>query len=111
MARKNCKMTDEERAMHDRAVRLRKMTDRQLCETMDRQHSNGIDEGVRLAAEQAAAKQETREDDKHIVERFIAYLEGKVGSGNQIGRGTIMKLRNELSWAVDEGVIGGTANG
>ena len=40
--KKNCRMTDEERAVHDRAVSLRKMTDQQLCETMDRQHSKGI---------------------------------------------------------------------
>ena len=75
MAKKNCRMTDDERAIHDRAVSLRKMTDRQLCDTMDRQHSTGIDEGIRLAAENNA-KQKT---DREVVERFIGYLESKVG--------------------------------
>lgn len=103
MAKKNCRMTDDERAIHDRAVSLRKMTDRQLCDTMDRQHSTGIDEGIRLAAENNA-KQKT---DREVVERFIGYLEGKVGNGNGIGGGTTYRLYKELDAAVADGVLGG----
>ena len=33
--KKNCRRTDEERAVHDRATRLRKMTDAQLCDFID----------------------------------------------------------------------------
>ncbi|MCL2215423.1 MAG: hypothetical protein FWB91_00250 [Defluviitaleaceae bacterium] len=36
MAKRNCRRTPEERAIHDRAVTLRKMTDRQLVEYADR---------------------------------------------------------------------------
>lgn len=103
MAKKNCRMTDDERAIHDRAVSLRKMTDRQLCDTMDRRHSTGIDEGIRLAAENNA-KQKT---DREVVERFIGYLESKVGTGNGIGGGTTYRLYKELDAAVADGILGG----
>lgn len=103
MARKNCRMTDEERALHDRAVSLRKMTDRQLCDTMDRQHSNGIDEGIRMAKEENAKKK----NDREVVERFIGYLEEKVGSGNGIGKGTTYRLHKEVENAVADGILGG----
>lgn len=101
--KKNCRMTDEERAIHDRAVSLRKMTDQQLCETMDRQHSTGIDEGMRLAKEENAK----RRTDREVVERFITYLEGKVGSGNGIGGGTTYRLHKEIDNAIADGVLGG----
>lgn len=32
MKKKNCRMTDLERAQHARAVQFRKMTDAQICE-------------------------------------------------------------------------------
>jgi hypothetical protein len=70
---------------------------------MDRQHSTGIDEGIRLAAENNA-KQKT---DREVVERFIGYLEGKVGTGNGIGGGTTYRLYKELDAAVADGVLGG----
>ena len=105
MAKKNCRMTDEERAMHDRAVRIRKMTDQQICEFVDRQHSAGIDEGIRLAQE---STEKTR-DDAALINTFIDYLENKTGSGNGIGGGTIYRLRKEVANAVADGIIGGTA--
>lgn len=103
MARKNWKMTEAERAMHDRAVSLRKMTDKQLCETMDRQHSTGIDEGLAMAKEEL--KKATR-DDTAVVKSFIDYLESKVGCGNGIGNGTIIRLNKEVENAVKDGVLG-----
>lgn len=103
MAKKNCRMTDNERAIHDRAVSLRKMTDQQLCEAMDRQHSSGIDEGIRIAAE----NNDRRKNDREVVERFIGYLESKVGTGNGIGGGTVYRLYKELNNAIDEKAIGG----
>lgn len=99
MAKKNCRMTDEERAVHDRAVSLRKMTDKQLCDAMDRQYSNGIDEGIKLAKTGSA----TKKNDREVVERFIRYLEGKVGSGNGIGGGTTIRLRKEIENAIADG--------
>ena len=103
MAKRNCRMTEAERAIHDRAVSLRKMTDQQLCDTVDRQHSLGIDEGIRIAGENA--KKST--DEKAVVERFIDYLEGKVGSGNGLGGGSIYRLKKELTHACADGIIGG----
>ena len=105
MAKKNCRMTEEERAMHDRAVRIRKKTDQQICEFVDRQHSVGIDEGIRLAHETA----ENTRDDAALINKFIDYLENKKGSGNGIGGGTIYRLRKEIANAVADGIIGGTA--
>ncbi len=35
MAKRNCRMTPEERSTHERAVRLRKMTDAQLVAAFD----------------------------------------------------------------------------
>lgn len=35
MKKKNCRMTDLERAQHARAVQFRKMTDAQICEYLD----------------------------------------------------------------------------
>ena len=35
MKKKNCRKTGLEREQHDRAVRIRKMTDAQLCEYID----------------------------------------------------------------------------
>ncbi|MCD8308920.1 MAG: hypothetical protein LUD19_03615 [Clostridia bacterium] len=99
MAKKNYLKTPEERAIHDRAVSLRKMTDQQLCETMDRQYSLGVDEGVRMAAANARKKSTERE----TVNGFINYLEGKVGSGNRIGGGTIYALRKEMAIAYPDG--------
>lgn len=35
MKKKNCRMTDLERAQYARAVQFRKMTDAQICEYLD----------------------------------------------------------------------------
>lgn len=101
--KKNCRMTEEERAVHDRAVRLRKMTDQQLCDFVDRQHSLGIDEGIRLSKESVK-----RRDDAELIGKFVDYLEEKKGSGNGIGGGIIYRLRKEIQSAVTDGIIGGT---
>lgn len=103
MARKNCRMTKEERAIHDRAVSIRKMTDKQICDFVDRQHSIGMDEGLRLAKEQ----NKVNRGEATLVEKFITYLEEKKGSGNGIGGGTIYRLRKEVDNAVADGILGG----
>ena len=41
------------------------------------------------------------------MERFIGYLESKVGTGNGIGGGTTYRLYKELDAAVADGVLGG----
>ena len=35
MKKHSCRMTDTEKEMHDRAVKIRKMTDEQLCNYID----------------------------------------------------------------------------
>ena len=103
MANKNSKMSEHERAVHNRAVSLRKMTDQQLCDTMDRQHSAGIDEGLAMAKDEL---KKAKRDDTAVVKSFIEYLDGKVGCGNGIGNGTIIRLKKEVENAVKDGVLG-----
>ncbi len=104
MAKKNCRMTEAERAIHDRAVSIRKMTDRQICEFVDRQYSNGMGEGIKVAKQDAKATKNEAE----AITKFIEYLTGKVGTGNGIGNGTIYRLKKELQAAVTDEIIRGT---
>ncbi len=103
MAKKNCRMTEAERAIHDRAVSIRKMTDKQICEFVDRQYSNGMDEGIKVAKQDA----EAAKNEAEAITKFIEHLAGKVGTGNGIGNGTIYRLNKELQTAVSDGIIGG----
>lgn len=43
MAKKSCRRTAEESVMHDRAVKIRKMTDAQLCEYLENLKRNKVD--------------------------------------------------------------------
>ena len=103
MAKKrNCRMTDEEKKMHERAIKLRKMTDAQLCEFVDRTYGRGMEEGARLAQVKVQAAPANGVD---YVKRFIDYLTEKTGSGNRIGRGTILQLNRELEKAINGGLF------
>jgi hypothetical protein len=98
------------KATHARAVSYRKMTDEQLCAEFDAQYNKGRSEGMNegaLLAQQAAAKPQNEEA---VIAKFIDWLEGRTGSGNGIGGGTIFKLRKELANAVSVKVIGGGAS-
>lgn len=101
MGKKNSKMTEEERAMHDRAVRIRKMTDEQLCEFIDHTYGKGMEEGTRIAG----GKMPEFPSPDEVVRKFIDYLEARVGSGNRIGRGTLLYLTRELDNAIAEGIL------
>ena len=35
MKKRNCRMTDQERERHERATKIRKMTDDQICDLLD----------------------------------------------------------------------------
>lgn len=94
MKKRACRMTEEEKAMHDRAVKLKKMTDAQLCEFIDHTYGKGMEEGTKLAQLQERPKEVTDRTDQ--VQKFIEYLERRTGSGNRIGRGTILQLNREL---------------
>lgn len=101
--KKNCRRTDEERAIHDRATRLRKMTDAQLCAFVDSTYGKGMEEGAKLADQQVAAVQPTEEGAR----LFVKFLEGRTGSGNRIGKGTVLYITKELENAIAAGVFGG----
>jgi len=88
MKKKSCRMTEDERQKHERAVKLRKMTDEQLCDYIDK---------IIESAE--------KEKEKHIcpsVSDFIRHLANKAGTGNGIGQSTVNKIRN---FAVEEGFM------
>ena len=106
MSKKNFRMNNAERAIHDRAVSLRKMTDQALCDYMDRQRKEGMDAGLALA-NQPGRESFVPDSERAAVDRFIDYLDGKRGSGNGIGGGTIYRLRNEADRAERDGILAG----
>ena len=88
MAKRNCRRTEQERTIHERAVALRKMTDEQLVGHVDRQYTAGIDTG-RIGIE--LTQQETGE-------KILAAISEVKG----IGAATITKIR-----AVIQEITGG----
>lgn len=105
--KRSCRMTEEEKAIRNRAVSIREMTDVQICEFIDRTYGKGMEEGARLAQSQAKAKPE---DAIANVRKFIDYLTEKTGSGNRIGKGTILQLNRELENAIKSGLFSGEVN-
>ena len=87
MKKKNCRMTDLERAPHDR-----KMTDAQICEYLD-----GLLEREREARSTAPAPSK-----EEIVNEFLDTLSIRTTSGLRVSDATIRKIR---SIAVDRGFI------
>ena len=77
--KRNCRRTPDELRQHETAVKVRKMTDQQLCEYID-----GL--SVSLPS----------------VEDFFRCLDKQAGSGSGISTGTICKLRKI---AVKEGFL------
>ena len=87
--------------MHDRAVSIRKMTDAQICEFIDHTYQRGVAEGAELAASSSTQAA----DGGASARKFITFLEGRVGSGNRIGKGTILYLSRELEAAQAAGLF------
>ena len=102
MKKKNCRKTEEEKTVHDRAVRIRKMTDAQLCDFIDHTYQRGVEEGAELASTNST---QATGDGGASARKFIAFLEGRVGSGNRIGKGTILYLSRELEAAQAAGLF------
>lgn len=75
----NCRRTPDELRQHETAVKIRKMTDQQLCEFIDRLSIS-----------------------RPSVEDFFRCLDKQAGSGSGISTGTIHKLRKI---AVKEGFL------
>ena len=79
--KRNCRRTPDELRQHEIAVKIRKMTDQQLCE-----YINGLSA------------------DRPRVEDFLRRLDELSGTGNGIGRVTVNKLRRI---AIKEGFLEG----
>jgi len=79
MKKRNCRMTEEEKMVHERAVKLRKMTDEQLCAYVD-----GLEE---------KAKKKYEKSHRPTVADFIRHLDNMVGTGNGIGYSTVEKIK------------------
>lgn len=77
--KRNCRRTPDELRQHETAVKVRKMTDQQLCE-----YINGLSTTA------------------PSVEDFFRCLDKQAGSGSGISTGTIHKLRKI---AVKEGFL------
>lgn len=78
MGKRNCRRTDTEREQHERATRVRKLTDAQLCEYLDG-----------LAAPPPPAGPSVGE----IINKFIDSLAIRSDTGLRISDATIRKIR------------------
>lgn len=76
MKKRNCRMTPAEREQHERATKIRKMTDEQLC---------GYIDGLKDTGQQICPTSIRRQ----AVEDFVS----SIRPGNGIGQATIAKLR------------------
>lgn len=79
--KRNCRKTDAEREQHDRATRVRKMTDAQLCEYLDKL----VQEAMHLSDQVP-----TREE---IIEGYLREISIRTDDGLRISDATIRKLR------------------
>lgn len=87
MAKKrNCRRTEEEEMMHERAVKLRKMTDAQLCRYIEDEKAQGIEDAYKRGYEDAAGEA----SNDNSVREFIDKLKCEKIAG--IGAVTISKL-------------------
>lgn len=89
MKKPSCRRTGQEREQHERAIRIRKMTDAQLCEYLD-----NLAAGTRPSGP-------TREE---IIAEFLAELGVRGDDGLRMSDATIRKVR-EI--AVSRGYISG----
>ena len=87
--------------MHEKAVRIRKMTDAQISAFISDTYQDGMEAGAKLASAQTASA-----DGGAAAAKFLEFLEERVGSGNRIGKGTILYLHRELETAQATGIFG-----
>ncbi|MDO4302119.1 MAG: hypothetical protein Q4D26_12135 [Clostridia bacterium] len=77
MASKNCRRNDIEKQQHERAVKVRKMTDVKLCEYLESLRSD-----------------KPCKDEKAVINDFLSYVYNQPCNG--IGRGIMARLKAEL---------------
>lgn len=99
MAKKrNCRKSDFEKSQHERAIRIRKMTDSQLCEYLDYLDNARVCPADCEGAPGSASR---------IIDRFLCKLDESCGTGNGIGKSTVFKLRKFAEKAEREGLLDG----
>lgn len=91
MKKRNCRLTPAERDQHEQAVRIRKMTDEQICQRLKEARAAGYKTGYQQGkCDQSIAEME----DRHRgVKDFLFRLSCLSGTGNGIGPGTVAKLK------------------
>lgn len=95
--RRSCRRTAEEDKFHDIAVRIRRMTDEQLCKHIEALTDEAYDRGYQKGRE---AVQEVAEEKGNSVKDFIDLISG--GTIKGIGCATVSKL---IRVAMDNGYI------
>lgn len=100
--KKHYKLTPAEREQHDKAVKLRHMTDEQLVQYINDQQGSAYERGLKTHDEientsEGCFKQE-------VIEGFILQLSSMSNTGNGLGPATVAKLRK---FAREEGYING----
>lgn len=91
MKKRNCRLTPEEREQHEQAVKLRRMTDEQICISLGEIRSTGYQAGHQQGkCDQAILEMENR---NRGVKNFLFRLDCLSGTGNGIGPGTVAKLK------------------
>lgn len=78
MKKRNCRKTDIEREQHDRAIRVRKMTDAQLCEYLD-----GL----------GATRAEPQPSKEEIITAFLEAITIRRDDGLRVSDATVRKLK------------------
>lgn len=84
MKKRNCRMTQKEKDLHERAVRVRKMTDAQICALLDEPAFGGI----------------SPSEAKQMVKSFIE--KARAWPNNGIGASTAAKLLKFLDEHYEE---------
>lgn len=100
MAKRNCRRTTDENAIHEKAVKMRKMTDEQLVryveDRVEKARSEGFNRGREDAPEGKLA------DDDGIMEDIVREIVGDIGHVKGIGIAKLESIREILEkWLVD----------
>lgn len=94
--KRKCRMTPEELAIHEEAVRLRKMTDRQLVETYHRAAEEESTVSPYLVCEAATNVETPTENTSDIQKLLNAILDGKCKGMKSVAAYKIAQLATEM---------------
>lgn len=78
MKKRNCRKTDIEKEQHDRAIRVRKMTDAQLCNYLD-----GL----------SASRSKPQLSKEEIISSFLDTITIRRDDGLRVSDATVRKLK------------------